>query len=221
MIAVNEMFDFCSFIVNKNNSGSFTPKGFGIAARAANMDLYDELRGGRFSTYQPGRPVPTVGMEENMTLSTELDPFIKIANITVTNGIAAMPADFIQNLGIQTNGKKVTWVRKEVLPDHMNSAIDPPSLESPIFTNIGFSWEFQPSTIQSVKLYYLRAPVAPRYDYLAVALKATYNEAGSVHFEWNQTAFMALAAKILSILGVNLSSEQLVGYSENLKTDTK
>jgi hypothetical protein len=224
MIAVDEVFSFVSFVVNKNLNGAFTPKGFNNAIKAANIELFDELRGGRFSSYQPGRPVPVIGMEENQTLSDELDPFVVADIIAVASGIATIPADLIQTLAIRNadNNVPLSWVKKGDLADYLISEIDYPQADvNPIYTNVGGAWEIYPNTITSVKAYYLRMPVTPKYDYTVTGGGITFNSGTSVNFEWKPTAFMALCAKVLYHLGINLSNDQVVGYADKLKMEVK
>lgn len=220
MIDNNSVYEFVSFIINKNLKGSFTPKGYNLASKAANLELFDELRGGKYSTYQAGRPVPVVGMEQNRTLSEELDPFIIPGEFTVgETGIVDIPDGFVQWLGGWTSStnKELVWVKKEDWPRVLGNAIDPPTVNFPSFTNSGKKWKFAPVSLGDIEVSYLKIPTTPEWKYTAVGNRATYNPTGTVHFEWNETAFVALASKILSYLGVNLSNDQVVGFAENMK----
>jgi len=224
MIGVDEVYAFVSFIINKNLNGAFTPKGFNNAIKAANYELFDDLRGGKYSTYQPGRPVPVVGMEQNTTLSEELDPFVVPGNVTVTNGIANIPGDLIQLLGMRVSGTDVPikWVKKEDIGDYLVSDIDYPQAGiNPIYTNVGGAWEIYPETITAVKTYYLKLPVTPKYDYEITGSGITFKPNTSVNFQWKPTAFMALCSKVISHLGLNISNEQIYGYAERMKQEAK
>jgi hypothetical protein len=140
MIGVNDVYAFVSFIINSNLNGSFTPKGFNNAIKAASYELFDDLRGGKYSSYQPGRPVPVIGMEQNLTLSEELDPFIKTATIGVVSGLVSVPGDHVQTLGMReaTTNVPITWVKKSDIGEYLSSSIDfPTSGLNPIYTNIG------------------------------------------------------------------------------------
>lgn len=224
MIGVDEVYAFVSFVINKNLNGAFTPKGFNQAIKAANIELFDDLRGGKYSTYQPGRPVPLVGMEQNSTLSEELDPFIVPATISVTGGIATQPSGLVQVLGMRvaSDNTPIDWVKKSEVGSYLNGEIDFPQADiNPIYTNIGGSWEIYPTTITSVKAYYLVEPTTPLYDYTVSGGGITFNSSTSVNFQWKKTAFMALCAKVLSYLGVNISNADIVGYAEKLMQEAK
>lgn len=223
-IGVDEVYAFVSFIINKNLNGAFTPKGFNNAIKAANYELFDDLRGGKYSTYQTGRPVPTVGMEQNTTLSEELDPFTTSGTVSVSNGIATIPPDLIQLLGLRVAGTNVPidWVKKEDIGDYLISEIDyPQATINPIYTNVGGTWEIYPETITSAKAYYLKLPATPKYDYVVTGSGITFKPDTSVNFQWKPTAFMALCSKVLAHLSVNISDDQMYGYAERMKQEAK
>jgi hypothetical protein len=219
VININEVKEFVNFVMNKNLNGAYTPKGFNQAIKVANLELFDELRGGKYSTYQPGRPVPIIGMEQNSTISEELDVFANNASITLTSGVGDLPSDHIQTLSLtSTNGYAIEWVRREDFDKIVKDPIDTPLEEEAIYKHHGAKKiKTSPSSIGPLAVSYLRAPATPVWGYTVSGSVATYNGVTSTNFEWNSTAFVALCAKILSYLGVNLSNEQIVGFSENMK----
>lgn len=116
--------------------------------------------------------------------------------------------------------------------NRLASSIKFPSLRYPVATVRKNYIQFLPKDIQYVNFTYLRVPNTPYYDsyidtnideevYLAPGTinPNTGDASQSVELEFEDTDIIDIASILLSMIGVNLRSGDLVQYSEKMKQE--
>lgn len=221
MITLVNMINFIDLILNKDQSGrSFTPEQKNTAFQVANIDLYREL---------------VNDFDRTLLMSELLNPFKVVMgyDTSVMNvdkwGKAVKPLNFdhfvsanhyITSDGCDTDVKPVSieLIKESSFADRITDSIKLPTLEFPIVLERSAHFVFYPRDIRHVEFIYLRKPIAPSYviDDSEEVETIDYSDGASVDFEWDEKAFLKLASRILSYLGINLRETELVQYAELL-----
>jgi len=202
-------------MARKNQIAQITPDEFGYAMTAGQKG-YQEYLLGFVQQFQPGRPVPVVGLGMNNKISTDLSPFkVEEKTINIASNIAPYPDKF-RYLALMTDpsGKKVDWISDNKLPGRMNSVIDPPTDTGKCWYNeAATGWHVYPNgQISSVIVNYYVKPDDVVWGYDIVGGRPVYNQAKSVNPQFNDSAMTEVLGRACKILGLSFQSENLVQF---------
>lgn len=136
------------------------------------------------------------------------------------------------NCNIDVRYRTIEFLTDAEYTERLTSAIKFPSLRYPVATIRGNYIQFMPKNIQYVNFTYLRVPNTPYYDsyiddttdqeiYLPPGTNNPNTSAASqsVELEFEDTDIIDIASILLSMIGVNLRSGDLVQYSEKMKKE--
>jgi hypothetical protein len=152
-------------------------------------------------------------------------------NATSANGIVTLPSDYLRFLSVWYTGydnatqrtklKGIEVVNDDELAERLESQLIPVSATTPVAQWIGQGKiQLWPKTASVGEVWYLKKPNKPVFGYTRTQRVITYDPATSVQLEWDEANINKVIFKTLSLLGVNLSDDKLMEYS-NLKDQTE
>lgn len=171
MATVSEIFDLIKYRANKNGfNGTFSPQDFNLLFPRAEIKLFNRL----YKDYY-----------KSQKISDALSPFMSdptlitgMATSGATAGQYTYPSDLfhVDSLTHTINSiqYEITRVEKDRLANHLSSAIEPPSLEFPIYTQFSTVLQFYPINLATATLVYLKKPRTSVYGYTLNGITA-YN----------------------------------------------
>lgn len=173
-------------LVNKDQSGNtYNIQRYNNDLLVANIEMFSYYYG-LPQGYQPGAPLPAVSAEVTQKVTDSLrhllinmggDGFADPGPLTVTNGIANIPEDYVHlsfmNYSYRDSacGGKVKYPMIDVLTgaqwsNRINSSILNEKVEKYPYCNFQNTYiQFRPKDIQFVNFCYWRSPKRPYYDY--------------------------------------------------------
>lgn len=222
-----DMYNLVEFITNKDFSGNvITPDRFNQLIKVVNINLFRD-KYGIPEEYQPGRPVPMEHADITLKNTDDLKAFkVRLPNRAVANGVMPFPADYAHRDTLVYNYTKTINSVATVLPRPVEilresefAARDGnytkrPTLQNPIGVLRSDGIHIRPITILAVDFNYYRWPVTPQFSYTEGDGFITYDAANSVEYEFPIDEHMTLIRLILSLVGINLRSEEIVNYAE-------
>lgn len=214
-MTINEAFEFCNFVINKEQQGSFTADQFNLLAPLAQLSVINNRLQAKYN--EKGMLVK--GMGVNDKIREEFRPILKNPQTTtVTAGVASYPGDYLyMDAMTTTGGRIITEATPDEIPYLNNSQIKAPSATYPKYVIHQDGFNIYPTSITSIKLAYLRKPVTPFRNYTTTNDRSVYNASGSQDFELEVLTHLEICMNILSSVGVNLSLDKVVAYAELLK----
>lgn len=238
MIDVNLLHTFMDLICDKWQGFAFDPVQKDLAINTAQKELfayYDGLP----SQYQPGNPHPTVGFEQNLVISNELEDFKDSVDITIPSTGKILKSDIISAIqsdlgdstailhritnifGVQNtppNEKIVDciWKRNSTVGYVISSSIVGPDLDNPIYNNESKYYQFWPASIGKIRAMYLVLPNDVKWDYTNVSGRPSYSPGTSIHSRFKATSFSPLAFRALRFLGLNITEPEVIQAASQL-----
>ncbi len=220
MGTINENFSLVKFIIKKNMNGDITPSQFSLLINASQNEYLAFLLG-EPEQYQPGRPIPRVGLGNNEVLMQKLSPLISSpTTLTVDgSGKAPYPTGYIMtNAMFDANNKKIKWVQQNALPSYLESTIDPVAT-NPIFLLENGNFQFYPLSLGTAKISYVQKPTAAVWGYTTdVNGRPDYDAGTSTDLVWADVDQMEIIARMLRKIGVSLQENQVSQYANEIKT---
>lgn len=175
------------------------------------QNLYYSFLLGNPEQFQPGRPVPRVGIGMSESVRTRLSPFIKYnGSIAVASQVANKPSDFGRAAIMLTNdGKGIEIIDHAQKSHRINSSV----ITSPFAVEYSASWKIWPNTISSISLdYYPNKPDDVLWNYTVTGGRDVYNATGSLHPLWLDSDVYKIIGRMLRVAGVNMDDAQLINY---------
>ena len=233
MIDIKEMYEFLLVLVNKPKRGSsvLSPKQFNTLIPRAVDDVFKRYYG-LPEEYRPGRPIPNVGYEQTQFITDALRKQKKPPkSISVVGGQAKYPDDYI-HAGAAYYVKKtnvsggeptkqrvvIEFVTDNEFTNKMSDPVSPPTVDYPVMTFYSDYMELSPSSITKMYLSYLSYPATPKLDY---TVDSNTDEivwgSSSVDIDMPKNLFNDIARSVLSYMGLNMSSAEIVNYAEMQK----
>lgn len=173
---INDVYLYCNFLLNKNQSGSFNGNEFNICIDAAQQQ-YFRTKLGLPELYQVGGREAPQQFQSTQSNSDSLRPFIVTANATKSGTGFNFPADFAawgnnDYLYVyQENGKTLSTVQPIEFVTvgergvRLNDYNLKPTLEYPIATYINNQIVVNPKDITGIQIVYVRHPTTPKWDF--------------------------------------------------------
>jgi len=227
-----EMFELMKYVANKDFEGQvITPERFKLLLPVVSIDLFRN-KYGLPEEYQPGRPVPSEYADITLKNTDDLKAF-KMPSFgrAVANGVMSYPSDYAHRETLTYNytpiinhvatvlPRPVEILREAEFAARTGNYTKQPTLANPIGVVRSDGIHIRPLTITSVDCFYYRWPVSPIFEYALGDGYLTYDPSSSVQFEFPVDEHLTLVRMMLSMVGINLRSEDMVQYSEQkLKT---
>ncbi len=184
-----------------------SPQDFSNYANLAQNDLYNY--------YNDERAKLLLGVKagETIMMPSTLTNFMQYQEvITVTTGKFSAPSGYVYDQSLTTSANvPFKKTDSERLPNYLNSAIDLPTLQQPVYVELANNQfaVYPIAGITSVKLTYLRYPNTVVWGYDLVNNRPVYSSAKSVDFEFPQTEILRLVSRILKYMGISMADEAL------------
>lgn len=227
-MTVDMMYSIVQYVANKFiNGGNISPDEFNnILAPQAQYSFLNYLLG-QFQDYQIGRSIARVEFGVNMVVRQRLTPLIgPLVQINVdADGLALYPDNYQQwDAFFQSNiTNRVRPVQQQRLYSYLNDPIDPIA-ENPIVTLESGGFRIYPNTNYNgvtvpgsvINLSYVQTPpnIVWGYTLDPTTELPVYNPATSTDPVWYDTDVLEIIARMLSMVGVNLQSQEVSQYAQ-------
>lgn len=170
-----------------------------------------------------------MGYESNFNNSDALSPIKKSLSITIVNGKATKPSDYLHyshaysNYVFKGSGRvsPIEVVRDDEWAERLASEVNRPTRLFPIMRQIGNSFEVYPAEISNITMTYLKVPTQPWWNYTLVGSTPTFAESSGVttdplggtnSIDVEVQAFEDLVFKVCKYMGIELREQDLYQY---------
>lgn len=196
-MTIDEMHKFQKFLANVGQNGYFPPEDRDRAINQASFDKFNEEK--RL-------------FEVNGYISDNLRPFNVSSDISLSSGLGSLPSDYDYRISASdASDKEVEIVESYEWLGRINSEIAPPSTTYPVLC-IRNQVEVRPTSITSVKLYYLKEPLKAKWGYTVSSGRYIHNASASTDLDWPDSAHGDIVLRSLPYLGVPLNDEVLTRF---------
>lgn len=226
---IQSLYYFFNVLINKEQSGELSDTQFNSACQFVNLDLFRKYSGVP-EEYMPNNPVPRIGWQMTNAVSDDLRNFIVNANIAKNNnGYFPFPADYsvfssmwyrymLNNPKGGSPTNELRWIENVSdgeLRLRLTSNIKYPSLFFPVCAWYSYGFKVYPDTITNIELTYLKVPREPLRAFTQLSNDETaYDSANSIQFEYPQSLYPNIAARIGKYLGITIREDQFVAYMD-------
>lgn len=219
-MTVDFTYQVCLFACSKNlQQGYLSPSDFNLIINQASKSYQDWLVG-EFQQYQPGRPVPKVGYGQNENVRQSLTPTIYgyILNLDST-GFSPYPADYEKMDAMWTlyGYQRIRYTPQDQMYSLYNSRIDPYET-NPFYMVEELGFRFFPRNLNQTRLSYIKTVPTIVWGYtLDGNGLPVYNPLSSTDPVWGDIDMLEVIARALRLIGVNLSSDNISQYANEVK----
>lgn len=235
MISIDTLKQYVDYISNKEQSGNnYSPKQFNMLVSRAVDDIERWLIG-LVAQYSPSEPLPAVAYDLTQKVKDDLRFLKNTVVLSIdSNGFMTIPEDYIYLASIayrrvenncETGTPDVDFIPVEVVSDdnwsgRLSNAIKKPTHEFPACnfhdkTRVLFS----PKDLSSVSFSYLKKMAAPVWAYILDDNdNAIYDASGSTDIDLPEILLNDVSRIIVGYMGINIREDQLIQYSELLKS---
>lgn len=216
-MTLKEIHDFILLVIDKEISGWVRPEDIDQALDRSSMSIFRSMLKGY-----------AINQEYQDALSPFKTPHV-FTNTTSSAGVITLPENYVHLLSItalvfdndqQSNRQlPVEVVNADELAERLGSQLKPVTSNKPIAHFIGVEnkrtrIQLFPSKPAVGQVWYLKRPNKPEFKYTQSGRTVTYNPDTSVQLEWGEVETNAVIYQALQLLGVNLSDEQMVQYTQ-------
>ena len=234
MINVNELYQFVLFVSNKQqSSGTITPSQFNLVLKRAYTQWVTE-RYNDPNKMAMGSNVPArYGYQLNQKITDDIKHLIvDPADYDVdASGKMEYPEDYLHISSCRYKYRKqldcdeiitkevdVKAMKDSEIGHILTSQIVEPTKRYPYLAFYKDYIQFFPKDLGKVTMTYLKKPETPEWTYTIVNGRPVYDDTSSVDVDAPDEAMNEIAFRMLSFLGMNIREQQLVQYSEQLKS---
>ena len=225
-MTLGAIYDLIELICNKDFDGNIiTPVRFNQLIKVANIDHFRD-KYGLPEEYIPGRPLPAEYKDITNKNTDDLKALkVRIANRTVAAGVIVYPDDYVHLESIVYNYSKTINGVVTVLPRHVEILREAefasregnytkrPTTQNPCGIIRSDGVHVRPITITACDFNYYKYPATPVFAYTQGDGFITYDAVNSIELEWPDDEMIVITRRILEYIGVNLRSEDIVGYA--------
>ncbi len=222
---INQIDNTFSTLCNKKLSGALSPDERNQIYYLVNADLFS-YHAGLSQDYEFGKPLSKAGFQVTFRNSDDVKDFIIIRDISKdADNTFHYPVDYAAMdymlFGYIDGGCDDTtlrWKRIEQVTGgeraiRLDSSLIPPTFDYPISAYTRTGWIINPETIVSIRLSYLKFPVAPVWGYTVTNDQQIFDPATSVNSEWSDTLFGDFVLRACRYAGFNLDQQELINNS--------
>jgi len=208
---INDVFNELNFYINKATGAYYTIPELENAVDLGQMGVYSDHKP-KYATSQLSKEI--------------LSPFRSGYNFTtLVSGYIIVPeTDYLDLLDIQiyfqisnrTVYYPVKLVNEDERADRLNSQLDPVTVTSPIGEQTApKTFRLYPVNAYNGNVTYLRRPVKPVFGYNVISGRIiVYDPNTSTQLEWRDSEIPMIIDKALSVLGINLSAQDVQAWAE-------
>lgn len=215
--SINTTYEFIQDLLNKNQNGYLGPDEFNRLINQAQYQRFNYLYGMPEQFAAPNFPVPKVAYARTQGIAEALAPFVERVTATFAAGSYTLPENLVHGVALRVNGKKAQRVELDRLASYLDSTINNPTADFPIYCQVDNSYKIYPSTIINAEFEYLRLPNQATWGYAIVDGVAVYDESASTDLEWSTTEINNIVNILLSYFGISTRDTQMINYAESQK----
>lgn len=220
MTIIDQVFQLCNFISNKEQRGNISPAQFNVLARSVQFE-YISKRIGNIKIINE-RGVPAFGYESTWRIHEDLRPLI-FGPITIPiqpTGAFAYPYGYVWPDSVHTNDfKDIRRLTADQYPKVKHSQVHPPTAEYPVMIMRGQYGFIDPYSIGSFQMSYLKLPPDPVWGYVVINNVPVFDEGLSTDFSITALSVNELSMMVLQHVGINLGDAEISQYA-NIKENT-
>ncbi len=213
------MFQIWKLCLAKNNQEGYgTSSNFNLSINQAQRMYLDYLTG-EYQKYQLQRPIAVVQFGQTEKIRQSLAPLIYGAILNPTSGIAPFPQDYelTDNMWGLYGYYNIKFIQQDRLESYLHSEIDPIE-ENPVYLIQHEGFHFFPESISDARLSYIRKPPSIVWGYtLNANNREVWNPATSQNPIWGEADAMQVIVRALSIMGVSMQINTVIGYAQAIK----
>lgn len=220
----NQTYEIWVYCLGKNlQQGYASPQNFYTDINSAQVQYLDYLLG-EYQKYTPLRPVGTPQVGDGERMRNTISPLIyqTILAPNTTTGLANYPSDYeaVDEMWEQYGLYNVRFVNQPRLASFWGSSIDPITEQgSKIYSLRWEGIQFYPEAIGAAKMSYVRTPPSIVWGYTEDSNGIPrWNPATSQDPVWGDTDMFQIIARALRMAGVNLDSNVVNQYANEVKT---
>lgn len=228
-----DIYTIVNYLINKSQSGNtFSPTEFEDVLNDASLRLFNR-KIGMPEEYKMMQPLTQMGYADTTRMLIDLAPFIvsiEDGTFIFTNGIAEYPTNFCYPIAMKYKvrggedclysilNKQVELLNAGEYFMRTSSILRPINLDYPVYT-ISDKINIYPNTISNVDFTYLKYPNKAIIYTITNSLtgELEYNSSTSTELEWTELGKLEIISIILSNVGLNLRSGDIIGLAEKLK----
>lgn len=213
MINVSENYILVQDLLSKNNGVFISPGEYNRYASIASKALFDSYIGADTAT--------KVNYGRNRTLDFRLAPFRETETLPVVSGVVAFPEDLAKINKVHTvDYKPIRPIDEDRLAVAHQDPYTEPGDDEIFYEETSDSIILFPADIEEVIFTYLKKPVEPVYAFTVGSNgRPVYDDANSVHMEWDKSQEMEITMRILQLCGVSMSHNQIIGYTQQKQNE--
>lgn len=223
---LKRIHEIVDFLVDKEQNGHVSHEEIDMVLDRAQMALFNDYYNNP-RTYSPGRQVPVISYGNSQRINDALSPFKKTFEFTdmdTEGGLLALPSDYMYMISLYTVTydsdaqrnivRPVQVLNEEELINRLESQVVPVSKSDPICL-LGSQKKIQlyPEVRQTGKVMYFKRPIQPQFIYSQSGRSIVYNQNSSVQLEWGEQDITNIINKAVGMLGINLSSPDIMQYA--------
>lgn len=218
-ININTVKSLVELVVNKDQSGLWTPARFNLACESVNIQLFNDYYGQPVLS-KDGKQINDVYYQSTERITNNLRPFITpiILQIDQT-GKAIRPTDYVQTSSVryQYGDKQVELqeVNDGDLGEYLGGDLLTPTKQYPIFCNYSDRLQFYPKDLSRVFFTYLRKPVTPVWGFTVVNNRPVYDPATSTDFDYTSENLNEIVIRIVKLYGISIREAELNAFAQN------
>lgn len=217
------MYKIVLFAADKNlQQGYVSPDDFYTTINTAQQQYLDFLLG-EYQRYTPLRPIGTPQIGDGERIRNSIAPLIyqTILMPNTTTGVATYPSDYEMTdamwgvYGIYN----IRFVNQPRLASFWGSSIDPiTETGSHIYTLREAGIQFYPESLGMARMSYVRTPPSIVWGYTLDSNGIpAWNPATSQDPVWGNTDCLQIIVRALRLIGVNLDSNVVSQYANEIK----
>lgn len=155
--------------------------------------------------------------ERTQLISVYLDPFRDVDTVALTSGsgtLATSKGQYRTGILLPTSDITVTLVDIAHWGDRVNDSIRVADTTHPIARIDNATITVRPTSLTSIKIYFLKKPTRPVYAFSVVDDDYVYNDGASSDFEWTEEVHGDITERVLKSLGLSQREGTLIQYSD-------
>ena len=211
MATISQLYDTTQFLINKYDGSFMDNSEFLQAYNLAAADYFNFLTDKAYAQMTQSGIYNTV-TNSDYYVTEALAPFV--INETLLNSPYARPTNFgrmiylrvAYNNGSQSASAFAQRVELTELDSKLNSSIDTPISDEPIYVELGNNFSIYPASQTGVWLSYYKRPT-------------TYATVDSTAVEWNDTEINQVLFRTIGYLGINLKDPSIIQFGNIKKVD--
>lgn len=220
--SVDNIFSLYKFLMRKNQSGSISATDFFNSWNTEQNAYFSDLLG-KWQSRSNGKSGQNTGLIMDETIMTQLAPFTIPGSVTISNGQATKPSDFIYGLArrLSVSGSEhlVTKINHGQIWYVNNDVIDPPSVTDGTYYIIEYEdyYSILPSSATgSLLLDYIAQPVDVVWAYTFDSDgRQIYNPGLSVQPQWTTNTIIDITKRALTNFGVSYKDKDFEQFGKS------